>query len=60
MADEREPGVDQERERNAFVPDGDRPGSDMGTGYAEVAEDEDHDDDRGELPGVGDVYRSGS
>ena len=60
MDDERQPGVEHERKRDAFLPDDDRPGSDMGTGYDEVAAHDGRDDEGEGSPGVGDVYRSGS
>ena len=38
--------------------DEEAPGSDMGAGWQEAAES--HEDDEGRMPGVGDVFRSGS
>ena len=40
--------------------DEDAPGSDMGAGWQEAADSHEETDDEGGMPGIGDVYRSGS
>jgi hypothetical protein len=58
MADERERSRDDlHDEENRIVTDQTGGGSDLGAGYREEAEDP---EDGRQLPGIGDVYRSGS
>jgi hypothetical protein len=58
MADERDPSADDlHDEENRIVTDETTAGSDPGAGYREEAEDP---EDGSQLPGIGDVFRSGS
>ena len=61
MADDRHGAPDTPAAPDPTTLDEDAPGSDRGAGWQEASESrEETDDDERGMPGVGDVYRSGS